>query len=42
MVVLYQENGHSICATANKYEIEPKQYPRLEDELLEWFCELRK
>jgi len=25
MVVLYQENGHSIRATANKYEIEPKQ-----------------
>src|SRR5687768_6169923 len=25
MVVLYQENGHSIRATANKYDIEPKQ-----------------
>jgi transposase-like protein len=25
MVVFYHENGHSIRATANKYEIEPKQ-----------------
>ena len=25
MVVLYQENRHSIQVTANKYDIEPKQ-----------------
>ncbi|CAG8589306.1 6771_t:CDS:2 [Scutellospora calospora] len=37
-VVLYQENRHSIRATANKFEIEPKQ---LENELLGWFRELR-
>ncbi|HJY15922.1 MAG TPA: transposase [Nitrososphaeraceae archaeon] len=70
MVVFYHENGHSIRAIANKYNIEPKQvrnwknkknelmhaapynqklnvgarpkYPQLEEELLEWFRELRK
>ena len=25
MVVFYHENGHSVRATASKYEIEPKQ-----------------
>ena len=70
MVVFYQENGHSIRTTANKFGIEPKQvcnwknkksglmsaapyvkrlntgarpkYPQLEEELLEWFRELRR
>ncbi|CAG8816883.1 28595_t:CDS:2, partial [Gigaspora margarita] len=40
MVIYYLERTNNIRATAKRFDIEPKQYPLLEEKLIEWIEEL--